>query len=73
MYQIVLCPKFRGKQTKFGPLYSRKCKKRFENLNKHNLARNFKHLTIFSILTISTQKYIPNSVMCQVSWQTNKV
>ena len=37
---------FHGKQTKFQPLFARKCQKRLKKLQYRNLARNFKHTTI---------------------------
>ena len=40
---------------------------------KSNLARHLKHITLFFILTILPQYYIPNSVVRQDSYQTNQV
>ena len=37
---------FPGKQTKIELLYARKCLKRLKKPQKHNLACNFRHMTI---------------------------
>ena len=42
----MLCTMFRGKQTKFEPLYARKCHKQLKKPQKRNLTNNSKHMTI---------------------------
>ena len=51
-----------------------KVAKTLEKPKKQNLASNFKHMTtIFNSKHFKTIIYIPNSVVCQVSSQTNQV
>ena len=64
---------FRPYQTKFQPIYARKCQKDLTKPQKRNLACDFKYMTIiFDSIHFST-KHIQKSVVCHVSCQTNQV
>ena len=55
---------FRAKQTKFGPLYARKCQKHLKKPKKRNLARKFKHMTIFFDSKLFQHNNIYEKVLC---------
>ena len=54
---------FLGKHTKVEPLLKESAKK-LKQAQKHDLARNIKNMVLVSILTISTQYYICQTLMC---------